>query len=173
MRIWRQKHRNTSVLQMLKCNSHSCLALCSIVLCKIKIWKRRRMGGKNWAKQSSLTEKSMRLRRATLFCSNQDARVCFPIYSAHRNWSIPRSRSYSQGISRCFTLKLQLYACLLWHKRMPQADRSRDHLGLFHYESLIFPALNLATKSSMMNRRRVSCTKIGKHPCGTKTNWHP
>lgn len=133
------------------------------------------MGGKNSAlrmQKSSLTEKSMRLRGATIFCSNQDAKVCFLIYSTHRDWSISQTFRKLKRFSRCFYTKVGiLHKFGYYIKRMPQADRLRDHLGLSYYESLIFPALNFAVMSSVMNRRRVSCAKMGKAPGGTNTKW--
>ena len=53
-------------------------------------------------KKAASPKKSMRLRDATLFCSNQDAGICFLTYSTHRDWSIPRSRSYSQYLFALF-----------------------------------------------------------------------
>ena len=40
------------------------------------------------AKQSSITEKPMRLRDTIKFCSNQDAWGCFPIIGVNRQFSL-------------------------------------------------------------------------------------
>lgn len=61
------------------------------------------------AKQSSLTEKPMRLRDAIKFCSNQDARGCFPIYSAHRDWSITQASRKLKHFSRCILYISRIY----------------------------------------------------------------
>ena len=42
-------------------------------------------------KKAASPKKSMRLRSATLFCSNQDTTVCFPTNNTHRAYSITQT----------------------------------------------------------------------------------